>query len=239
MSPIRFAFATLASLAMATSANAAAILQFQQQNTALTPIIASNPTASTTSLSTTGAGATGAIPPGWIPVSVNLLGAPVAQNAFMSFTTPLTSGGPATASGAAINQDSYTGTIEFNFAPASILASNILTVTFNGGLLSGTAGGNSATFSASAPPSTVTFSSQIPQIQAAIAASVGRNFGLGLSGLTSPFTITGTTIAAFAASIAGTFSTNAVPEPSSLVMAGIPALLGLGFVGFRRRSQAS
>ena len=239
ISPFRIAFATLASLAMASSANAAAILQFQQQNTSQTPIVATNPTASTTALTTTGTGATGAIPPGWIPVFVTLLNAPVAQPAFMSFTTALTSGTAATQSGTTINQDSYTGTIQFNFTPTPAAATNILTATFTGGLLTGVAGGNSATFSASNPPSNVAFTSAIPEIQAALAASTGRNFGLGLSGLTSVLSIINGTVAPFNASISGTFSTTVVPEPSSIVMAGIPALLGLGFVGFRRRSMAS
>jgi len=238
ISPLRIAFSALASLAMATSANAAT-LQFSQQNTALTPIVASNPTATTTALSTTGPGAQGAIPPGWIPVFVTLESSPIPQPAFMSFTTVLTSGGPATVAGTSITQDSYTGTIQFNFAPAPVAASNILTITFTGGLLTGTAGGNSASFSASSPPSTVTYSSGIAAIQAIINTSVTRNFALGLSGLTSPLAIVNGTVAPFAASISGTFSAAAVPEPSSLIMAGIPALLGLGFVGFRRRSMAS
>jgi len=238
ISPLRIAFSALASLAMATSANAAT-LQFSQQNTALTPIVASNPSPGVTTLSTTGAGATGAIPPGWIPVFVTLENSPLPQQAFMSFTTVLTSGAPAATSGTSITQDSYTGRIEFNFAAASIAASNILTVVFTGGLLTGTAGGNSATFSASSPPSTVTYSSGIAAIQAIINTSTNRNFALGLSGLTSPLSIVNGTIAPFNASISGTFSAAAVPEPSSLIMAGIPALLGLGFVGFRRRSLCS
>jgi len=238
ISPLRIAFATLASLAMASSANAAAILSFAQQFNAQTPIVATT-SGSTTTLTTTGQGATGAIPPGWIPVLVNIGNQSSAVPAFMSFTTALTSGTAATQTGTTINQDSYTGTIQFNFAAAPTAATNILTVQFTGGVLSGTAGGNSATFSASSPPSTVTFSSAIPELQALIAASTGRNFGLGLSGLTSALAIINNTIAPFNASIGGTFSTSVVPEPSSLVMAGIPALLGLGFVGFRRRSLAS
>jgi len=107
---------------MATSANAAAILQFAQQNPSQTPIVATNPTTTTTRLATTGTGATGAIPPGFIPVFVTLLNAPVAQPAFMSFTTALTSGTAATQTGSSINQDSYTGTISFNFTPTTAAA---------------------------------------------------------------------------------------------------------------------
>jgi hypothetical protein len=230
----RFAIAALASLAMATSANAAAILQFEQQNPNLTPIVATA-LGSTTAIATTGTGATGAIPPGWIPVFVTLLNAPIAQPAFMSFTAPLTSGSTATQTGTAINQDGYTGTIQFNFVAAPVAASNILTATFTGGLLSGVAGGNSATFSASQPPSTVTFTSAIPEIAAAIAATTNRNFAIGFSGLTPGLTITGGTVASFTASAAGTFSTAAIPEPSSIVMASMSVLAGLGYFGFRRR----
>lgn len=234
---LRLAFATLASLAFAASTDAAAILQFQQQNPLNTPVLATNPNPNTTVLSTTGPGSTG----GFVPVFVTLLGSPTAQPAFMSFTTQLTSGASATQMGQAINQDAFTGTISFNFQPTNAAATNILTVTFTGGLLSGLANGNSATFSASAPPSNVTFSSGIAAIQAAINADAagGRNFALGLSGLTNPFTITGSTVAGFQASVAGTFSTNPIPEPSSLVMASMAVIAGLGGVGLRRRVLAS
>jgi hypothetical protein len=228
---------------MATSANAAAILQFQQQNPSLTPIVATNPTTTTTRLATTGTGATGAIPPGWIPVFVTLGAAPVSQPAFMSFTVTPTSGGPATVAGTTVSQDSYTGTIVFSrtaSAPASPSdPANILTVQFTGGLLTGVAGGNSANFSASAPPNTVTYTSGEPTILALLASTNANNFALALSGLTSALTVTNGTVAPFNASISGTFSSTAIPEPTSLVMASIPALLGLGFVGFRRRSMAS
>jgi hypothetical protein len=235
---IRFAIAGLVSVAMASSANAAAILQFQQQFTGDTPIVASNPNASTTVLSSTGTGAVPLNPPGWVPVFVGILGAPATQPAFMSFTAPLTSSTAASSAGGSIAQGGYTGTIQFNFTPTPNPASNILTITFTGGLLTGVAGGNQANFGASAPPSNVAFTSSIPALQAEIAASIGRNFALGLSGLTSPLALAGSTVAPFTGSIAGTFSTF-VPEPSSYVMAGISALAGIGCLGFRRRSLAS
>jgi len=86
----------------------------------------------------------------------------------------------------------------------------------------------------------VTYTSGDAQILAALAATTGANFSLGFSGHSAPLSIVNGTIAPFTASVAGGFSTiTAVPEPASLVMASIPALLGLGFVGFRRRSMAS
>jgi hypothetical protein len=229
------AVACLASLAMASSTNAAAILQFQQQNSTLSPIVATDTGASTT-IATTGAGVVGNNPPGWVPVFVSILGSPIAQPAFMSFTTALTSSSPATG-GTSISQGGYTGTIQFNLAPAPTAATNILTVTFTGGLLSGNAGGTSAGFSSAQPPSSVTFTSANPLLAAEIAASVGRDFALGFSGLSSPLALSGTTIDGFTASAAGTFSTF-IPEPSSVVMASLSALAGLGCFA-RRRFMAS
>jgi len=245
ISPLRIAFSALASLAMATSANAAAILQFRQTDPNTTPILANN-TTTTTTITTQGfgtppqAGVVAPNPPGWVPVNINLLGTPgPGIQAFMSFTQPLTSGAPATLTGTTISQDSYTGTIQFNSA-AGGGGINYLTATFNGGLLTGTANGNQASFGASQPPNSVTFTSSDPFVAAALAAEAGRNFTIGFSGLTQPLAIVGTTVRGFGASAAGTFSTTpAVPEPSSLLMTGIPALVGLGFVGFRRRSLAS
>ena len=140
ISPLRIAFSALASLAMATSANAAS-LQFFQQNLAQTPIVSSNPSSGTTTLTTTGPGAVGAIPPGWIQVQILLEGQIQTQPAFMSFTTALTSGGAASTSGTSITQDGYTGTIQFRSLPTTVGSINFLTATFNGGLLTGTAGG--------------------------------------------------------------------------------------------------
>jgi hypothetical protein len=241
ISPLRIAFAAFASLAMASSANADAILQFTQQNQSQSPVIATNPTSNTTRLTSTGTGAAGAIPPGWIPVFITFPPpgggpTPLPQAAFMTFEVAgLNSGvGGATQTGTSISQDSYTGTIRFN-SNVTGTGTNFLTATFTGGAVSGPQNGNSAGLAASQPPTTVTFTSDIPAITAVIAASPGRNFALSFSGLTSPLVLTGPlpTIDGFLASNTGTFST-IIPEPSSIVMASISALAGLGCLGLRR-----
>jgi hypothetical protein len=217
---MKFAMVALASFAMATTANAAAILQFQQQNTALTPIVYT-PSGSGSSISSTGTNGT------WVPVTVNVGAGP--QNAFMAFTTPLATPNAATVSGLSVTQTGFTGTIEFNFAPSSTLASNILTVTFNNGLLSGNLGGNSVGLSSAQPPNTVTYSSTLfPNLFAGLPQ---HDFTLGFSGLVNPL---GAGAGVNASSVSGTFSASAVPEPASIVMLSISALGGLGFYGVRR-----
>jgi len=229
---MKLAFVSLASLAMATAADAAAILQFTQQNTNLTPFVFTQ-SGSTTTITSTGAGVQNGT---WIPVSVVLGSGGPAQNAFMAITSPITSGGPATNTAGTINQDSYTGRIEFNFAPSSTPASNILTVNFNSGLVSGAAGGGSPTLSASQPPGSVTYTSVLfPTLVAGLNAN---NFSLSFSGLTPGLTVTSGTIGSGNASGSGTFSGSVVPEPASVVMMGFSVVAGLGFYGLRRRSIA-
>jgi len=231
---IKLAMACMASLAVAASADAAAILQVQQQVNTNTPIVFTA-SGSTTTVSTTGSGAVGVTPPGWIPVFVTIGAAPIAQPAFMSFTTPLTSSTAATTTGGTINQDGYSGTIQFNFTSTPAVLTNILTVTFSGGVFSGSAGGNSIALTAAQPPDVVNYTSNTnPEL---VAGLIQRDFSLSFSGLTSPLALSGTTIASNAASVSGTFS-GTVPEPASVVMMSISAVGGLGFYGLRRRLMA-
>jgi hypothetical protein len=230
---MKIAFASLASLAMATAADAAAILQFTQQNTALTPFVFTQ-SGSTTTITSTGAGVQNGT---WIPVFVTIGGAQTAQQAFMAITQPITATGGATTSGTNIVQDGYTGRIEFNFAAASTAASNILTVNFNNGQVSGPIGGNAASLTASQPQDMVTYSSVL--FPTLVAGLNQNSFGIGFSGLTSPLSITSGTIGSNAGSGSGTFSGAVVPEPASVVMMGFSVVAGLGIYGLRRRSVAS
>jgi len=230
---MKIAFASLASLAMATAADAAAVLQFTQTNSQLTPFVFTQ-SGSTTTITSTGTGVTNGT---WIPVNVVLGTGSASQPAFMSITQPITATGGATTTGTNINQDAYAGRIEFNFAPSSTAASNILTVNFTGGLLSGPAGGNSASLAASQPQDTVTYTSVL--FPTLVAGLNQNNFSIGFSGLTSPLTITSNTVGSNAGSGSGTFSGAVVPEPASVVMMGFSVVAGLGFYGLRRRSVAS
>jgi len=233
---IKLAMACMASLAVAASADAAAILQVQQQVNTQTPIVFTA-SGNTTTVSTTGSGVVGATPPGWVPVFVTIGAAPIAQPAFMSFTTPLTSSTAATTTpGGIINQDGYSGTIQFNFTSTPAVLTNILTVTFSGGVFSGSLGGNSVALTAAQPPDVVTYTSNTnPEL---VAGLIQRDFSLSFSGLTSPLSLSGSTIASNAASVSGTFSGTVIPEPASVVMMSISAVAGLGFYGLRRRFQA-
>jgi hypothetical protein len=224
---MKIGFASLALLAMATAADAAFILQFTQNTLPGVNPINYTPAGSGSTITSNG---TGVVNGTWVPVNVVLgsAGGP-SQAAFMSFTSPLTTPNAATQNGTTVNQTGYTGTIEFNFAPSSTLASNILTVNFNNGVLSGTFGGNAVGLTSAQPPNSVTYSSTLfPNLFAGLPQ---HDFALSFSGLVTPL---GNGAGNNASSVSGTFSASAVPEPASIVMLSISALGGLGFYGVRR-----
>jgi len=149
----------------------------------------------------------------------------------MAFLTPLTTTQAATTNGTTVNQSGYSGTIEFNFAPSSTPASNILTIQFSGATLSGTIGGFAATLTDSQPPFNVTYSSTLfPNLFANLPV---HNFSIDLTGLANPLTASGA--GTNSSSVGGSFSASAaVPDPTSIVMLSISALGGLGYYGVRR-----
>lgn len=216
------AIACLAWLGMASSASAANIVQFAQEDPSATLVTAVSGGGVTT-LST---------PSGGIPVFIGFGNLPPTLPGFETFTVGLTSGtNSASQTGTTINQDGYFGTIVLS-SLAGGGGTNILTTTFTGGVLSGTAGGNQASLGATQPPFSVSYTSDIPQIQALIGNI--NNFTLGFSDLSSPLTLNGSVISGFSAANVGTFASSVIPEPSSVVMASISALAGLGGFGWRR-----
>jgi hypothetical protein len=221
----RFAIAVLASLALATSASADTILAFSEAAPA-TAVITGTSSGGVTTLTT---------PAGGILVDIGTFGGqPFIGQAIETFSTPLTSGATATNTGGVIDQVGFGGTITFTGAVGGPFAGmSLLTATFTGGTLSGNLGGNSAGLNSSQPPSTVTFTSAIPQIQALIAAAPGRSLSLSFAGLLPSVGITGNQFSNFTTPNSGIFST-VVPEPTSVVMASISVLAGLGCFGLRR-----
>jgi len=155
--------------------------------------------------------------------------------------------GAATVIGSTEVRQTYRGQILFTANPGGS-GFNYLTVGFTDAVLFGTLGGGSATFSATDPPVTrVTFTSDDPRVNAALLATGASeafrldSFGIGLADLLAPpgqgLTLAGQTIDFERASSGGTFSSNPIPEPSGLVMAGTAMLASLGCLGWRRRQS--
>jgi len=232
---IRFAFAGLAALALATSASAATILQFKQTSSVPPDQVTATNTGTPngTTVLTTGS----ALVPGGIPVDLTIGPATISANEF--FVAPgLTSGvGGATLSGTTVSQDGYSGTIQF-IGTGVNAGVNILTATFSGGTLSGALNGASAGLNASAPTNNVVFTSAFAPV---IALMGGNNvpgaFNISFSNIPA-LTISNNSIASFTAQNSGTFSTQVIPEPTSIVMAGMSVVAGLGFHGLRRLSSS-
>jgi hypothetical protein len=230
--------ASLASLAMATPSSAITILQYGQTNpndVKTATASGSNTTITTSSL----------LSPTSIPVTITNIGGnilpPALSIAAWETWTNVTSTGPATTSGNTISQP-FQGTLAYT-ALAGGLGTNYLTVTFTGGILTGIAGGGSASLIGSDPPGSVTYTTNDPRVEAALTA-LGtpflENFSVAFSGIGQPpgFSLSGNTIAGFTARNAGTFDANPVPEPSGLAMAGTAMLASLGCFGWRRRQSS-
>jgi len=231
---IRFAFAGLAALALATSASAATILQFKQTSSVPPDqVTATNTGTPGTTVLTTGS----ALVPGGIPVDLTIGPATISANEF--FVAPgLTSGvGGATLSGTTVSQDGYSGTIQF-IGTGVNAGVNILTATFTGGTLSGALNGASAGLNASAPTNNVVFTSAFAPVIALMGGNnVPGGFNISFSNIPA-LTISNNSIASFTAQNSGTFSTAVIPEPTSIVMAGMSVVAGLGFHGLRRLSSS-
>jgi hypothetical protein len=239
--------AFLAAFSLANTANAAAILSFSAGGLGPgTKTATANGTTSTT------LNATSPLITGGFPVLVGTfadvtLGPIGSFNARETFGTPIgtapsgiTSVGPATLSDGVIQQG-FSGTI--SYTDPTTPATNYLTVTFVG-VLRGSAGGSTVELSASntVAGQSVTFTSSRPEMQPFINQPF-RNFTIGLTGLSTPLAISGVsgagTIASFSTTNqSGNFST-AVPEPTSVVMAGTAVLAGLGCFGWRRSANRS
>jgi hypothetical protein len=229
------ALATLASLAMATSSSAVTILQFGQTNP--NGFITAVASGGTTTLTTNSLVAPGSEPIKITNIGGTLLATPL--DAFETFQNVVSTGTATTAAGQI--EQLYSGTIAIT-SGANGTGGNFLTATFQNAILSGLAGGGSASLVGSRPPQNVLFTSNFAAIVALIAGNPPENFSLSFSNLTPPLGITGSTISSFLAQNTGTFATGTtavVPEPSGIVMAGMAMVAGLGGLGWRRRQSRS
>jgi hypothetical protein len=228
------AVAGLASLAMANSASAAAILSFSLNVGTKTATASGGVTTLTT---------TSAITAGSNIVNISTLGnqvvlpgSAIAKETFVD----VHSTGAAQLVGPVIFQP-FSGTITFidNVNPAI----NYLTITFDG-LLRGTQGGLTANLIGdNSIGGSVTFTSTDPRVTPFINDPV-RQFNLTLTGLNIPFGITGTgataTVSGFTSTNeSGAVSSVPIPEPASVVMASTAVLAGLGCFGWRRSRSES
>jgi len=230
--------AFLATFSLASTTNAAMILSFG---------IGTGPgtkTAATTGTTSTTLTTNSAVPnfTGAFPVSITTIGnvtLPPTQAILARETfTGVTSTAAATSTGGVISQ-AFSGTISYTDPTTGF---NYLTMAFTNGVLRGTAGGNTASLSAdnSIPGSTVTFTSSDARVIPFLTDPT-RNFEIGMTGLSTPLALSGTTIAGFTSSNeSGNVSTTAVvPEPSSMVLAGTAVLVGLGCSKWRRSGKRS
>jgi len=225
------AVAFLAAFALAHTANAEPILAFGQNGPGTLSLSTSG---STTTISTTST-----LTPGFIPITISSIGT-ASTNIQALYSVTATTTGAASSVGGTVTQDAYSGTIQILTQTAM---ANILTTTFTGATLNGPLGGTSAVFSASTPGDTVNFTTADPNIIAILGGTTGEgSLGLSFSSLTPGLGVTGTTLnSTVATTNSGTFATGVIPEPSSVVMAGISAVVGLGCCGLRRfkASQAA
>jgi len=241
--------AFLATFTLANTANAAAVLAFSAGGGVGTKTATANGTTSTTLT-------TNSVTPGFaggFPVSVGTIGNitlipfPIPGNPNAVFTareafTNVTSVGNATLSGNTIQQ-AFSGTI--SYTDPSNVAINFLTINFTNGLLRGTAGGQTVSLSGdnSVPGQTVTFTSTDPRVTPFLTDPI-KNFAIDLTGLQfasgTGLSLTGNTITGFTATNqGGNVSSFAVPEPTSVVMAGTAVLVGLGCFRWRRSGNRS
>jgi hypothetical protein len=232
------AVAGLASLAMANSASAAAILSFSLNVGTKTATASGGVTTLTT---------TSAITAGSNIVNISTLGnqvvlpgSAIAKETFVNVHSTGAAQLIPVLGGNVIVQ-AFTGTISFidNVNPAI----NYLTITFDG-LLRGTQGGLTANLIGdNSIGGSVTFTSTDPRVTPFINDPV-RQFNLTLTGLNIPFGITGTgataTVSGFTSTNeSGAVSTVPIPEPASVVMASTAVLAGLGYFGYRRSRSKS
>jgi len=218
---ILFAAACVASLAMASSANAATILIFGQANTSTDVVTATNSGGTTNFF-------TGPAPGAPITVDVtNIGGGTPPPGSTLPETFNFTSTAAVTGSAGNFTQGGFSGTFSFG---AQVVGS------ITGGVLTTLTGPNGTTGSLLA--TNVSFTTLGPAILAQLGfpplgptpAGIGGTLSISLNGFVP--SVPGTLN--FTAKNAGLVDASVIPEPASVVLASISVIAGLGCYGLRR-----
>jgi len=211
-SPVRLAFAALASLAMATSADADTILIFGQQ-------------LNVNSVTSTSAGGTTTFSTTATPVIVtNLGGLTAPPGTIAPETFSFTSNGPITGSDGNLMQGGFSGNFSFGGQVVGSLTNGVLS-TFTGP--NGTTGSfNSSNVTFTALGALILQQLGIP----AVSPLVQGTFSLSLNNFL-PTTVNSLN---FTAQNSGLVTANVVPEPASVVMMSMALVAGLDTLGLRR-----
>lgn len=220
-SPIRLAFTALASLALATSADAATILVFGQSNTS-TEVVTSTATGGTTTFSS-GPG----VPATPIVVGItNVGGVTPPPGTTLPESFSFTSSAAVTGSAGNFTQGGFSGTFSFGTQVVGTVANGVLTT-------SSGPGGTIGSFTASNVSFTTLGAGILAQLGNPALNLVNGTLSIALSNVS----FNGTSLS-FTARNAGLVDANVIPEPASIVMAGMALVAGLGGMGVRRMKAA-
>jgi len=220
ISPFRFGFSALASLALAASANAAPILDFSQSTPANT-VIATN-TGNNTTLSTAGT-----------QVTVGALaGIPAPPNTIFTENFSFSSTAAITGTAGNQTQGGFNGTFQY-IAPngvvqvAGTVTNATLSTITNGPATTASFNASNVTFTTIAPAILATAFPPFPNVPLNLLTGT---FSLTLNNLNPQITSSFN----FTSRAAGIITAQVIPEPASVVMTSMALVAGLGGLGLRR-----
>jgi len=219
LSPVRLAFAALASLAMmGTSANAATIFIYGQQNA--TDVVTATSSGGSTFF---GSGVDGPPADGIFVTVTNIGGAtPPPGTPALLETFDFRSTGPITTTAAGTTQTGFTGSFSFGTQVIGTVTNGVLTTSVSGQNTSGSFRSDNVTFTTLG--AAILAQLGIPGIVPGLSGSLSISL-INLQG--NPATLN------FTAQNSGTISAT-VPEPASVVMTSMALVAGLGCFGLRR-----